>query len=58
MVTQTEVDIQPEINHLALLVDEGGYIGLCDHRVPPEVLYRNHFFYLVEVRVIWGKGVG
>ena len=32
------------------LVEEGGFIGFCDHRVPPDVPYENYFFYLEKVR--------
>ena len=38
-------------------MEEGGYIGFADHRVPPDVPFGNYMFYLRTVREIWGKGV-
>jgi hypothetical protein len=48
--------IRAEVERLALLVEEGGFIGFCDHRVPPDVPYRNYLAYLQHVREVWGKG--
>jgi hypothetical protein len=42
---------------LAPLVEEGGYIPLADHRVPPDVPFTNYMFYLELARKVWGKGV-
>ncbi|MFN8486041.1 MAG: uroporphyrinogen decarboxylase family protein [Caldilineaceae bacterium] len=53
----TKSDIENEIKRLAPLVEEGGYIGFCDHRVPPDVPLENYFFYLEKVREIWGHGI-
>jgi uroporphyrinogen decarboxylase len=50
-------EIEAEIIRLAPLVEEGGFIGFADHRVPPDVPLRNYMHYLRTVRVIWGKGV-
>jgi Uroporphyrinogen decarboxylase (URO-D) len=50
-------DIEREVYRLAPLVDEGGYIGFCDHRVPPDVPLENYVFYLETVRRVWGRGV-
>ena len=50
-------EIEAEVRRLAPLVEEGGYIGFCDHRVPPDVSLENYIFFLEKVREIWGKGV-
>jgi hypothetical protein len=50
-------EIEAEVRRLAPLVEEGGYIGFCDHRVPPDVPLRNYAFYLKCVREVWGHGV-
>jgi hypothetical protein len=39
------------------LVEQGGYIGFCDHLVPPDVPLENYMFYLETVRKAWGKNV-
>ena len=57
ILAQSKADIEREINRLAPLVEEGGFIGFCDHRVPPDVPYENYLFYLEKVRKIWGKGL-
>ncbi len=49
--------IESEVRRLAPLVEEGGYIPFCDHRVPPDVPLKNYMFYLEKVREIWGHGV-
>jgi uroporphyrinogen decarboxylase len=55
ILAQAKTDIESEILRLAPLVEEGGFIGFCDHRVPPDVPYDNYLFYLEKVRKIWGK---
>ncbi|MBI4471986.1 MAG: hypothetical protein HY646_04915, partial [Acidobacteria bacterium] len=50
-------DIEREIYRLAPLVEEGGYIPFCDHRVPPDVPLANYLHYLQTARKVWGKGV-
>ncbi|MCB0123503.1 MAG: hypothetical protein KDE58_14730, partial [Caldilineaceae bacterium] len=52
-----KAQIEAEVQRLAPLVDEGGFIGFCDHRVPPDVPLENYLFYLSKVRDIWGHGV-
>lgn len=47
--------IEEEVYRLTPLVEEGGYIGFCDHRVPPDVPYGNYLHYLKTVRRVWGK---
>lgn len=49
--------IEAEVHRLAPLVEEGGYIGFCDHRVPPDVPLENYYFYLKTVREVWGHGL-
>jgi uroporphyrinogen decarboxylase len=49
--------ITHEVERLAELVDDGGYIPLPDHRVPPDVPYRNYVHYLREARRVWGKNL-
>lgn len=49
--------IAREIERLAPLVEEGGFIPTPDHRVPPDVPLDNYLFYLSEARRVWGKGL-
>lgn len=53
----SKTEIENEVNRLAPLVEEGGYIGFCDHRVPPDVPLENYNFYLEKVRESWGHGI-
>ncbi len=48
--------IEREIERLAPLVEEGGFIGFCDHRVPPDVPLENYRFYVEATRRVWGRG--
>lgn len=57
ILARSHREIEAEVRRLAPLVEEGGYIGFCDHRVPPDVPLENYLFYLRTVRAIWGKGV-
>ncbi len=57
ILARSKNEIEQEIRRLAPLVEEGGFIGFCDHRVPPDVPYPNYVFYLEKVREMWGKGV-
>ncbi len=45
--------IEAEVRRLAPLVEEGGYIPFCDHRVPPDVPLSNYVFYIECARKIW-----
>lgn len=47
--------ITAEVERLAPLVEEGGYIPTPDHRVPPDVSLDNYLFYLQEAKRVWGK---
>lgn len=49
--------ITREVERLAPLVEEGGYIPTPDHRVPPDVPLSNYLFYLNEARRCWGKNL-
>lgn len=49
--------IAREIERLAPVVEEGGFIPTPDHRVPPDVPLSNYIFYLEEAKRIWGKGL-
>jgi uroporphyrinogen decarboxylase len=49
--------IAREVERLAPLVEEGGYIPTPDHRVPPDVPLENYLFYLNEAKRVWGKGL-
>ena len=57
ILAQSKTAIEREINRLTPLVEEGGYIGFCDHRVPPDVSLANYVFYLETVRERWGYRV-
>jgi uroporphyrinogen decarboxylase len=57
ILAQSKEAIAREIDRLTPLVEEGGYIGFCDHRVPPDVPLDNYLFYLETVREAWGKGI-
>jgi hypothetical protein len=48
--------IRREIERLAPLAEEGGYIPFCDHRVPADVSLDNYLYYLEQAKAIWGKG--
>jgi uroporphyrinogen decarboxylase len=50
-------DIEREVHRLAPLVEEGGFIGFCDHRVPPDVPLANYMFYLKTIREVWGRQI-
>ena len=50
-------DIRREVDRLAPLVAEGGYIGFCDHRVPPDVPLENYRLFVNLQRDVWGQGV-
>jgi uroporphyrinogen decarboxylase-like protein len=50
-------EITREVERLAPLVEEGGYIPTPDHRVPPDVPLDNYLFYLTEAKRVWGKGL-
>ena len=49
--------IAAEIDRLAPLVEAGGFIPFCDHRVPPDVSFSNYLFYVERAKQVWGKGL-
>lgn len=55
ILAQTKPNIEAEVRRLSPLVEEGGFIGFCDHRVPPDVSLDNYLHYLRLVRKYWGK---
>lgn len=57
ILADTPEAIDAEIARLAPLVEEGGYIPFCDHRVPPDVSLANYMHYLHTARRVWGRGV-
>ncbi|MBZ0303273.1 MAG: hypothetical protein K8J31_26255 [Anaerolineae bacterium] len=57
ILARSKDEIAREIERLTPLVEEGGYIGFCDHRVPPDVPLDNYLFYLETVRKAWGKNL-
>jgi uroporphyrinogen decarboxylase len=50
--------IRAEVRRLTPLVEEGGFIPHCDHRVPADVPMANYIFYVEEAKQVWGKGMG
>jgi len=55
ILARSKREIEQEVHRLAPLMEEGGYIGYCDHRVPPNVSLENYRFYVETVRRVWGK---
>ncbi len=45
--------IDIELNRIKATVEEGGYIPHVDHRVPPDVDYKNYLYYLRKKREIF-----
>jgi hypothetical protein len=50
-------EITAEVERLAPLVEEGGFIPFCDHLVPPDVPLSNYVHYLNEAKRVWGRGL-
>jgi uroporphyrinogen decarboxylase len=57
MLAGPKEGITREVERLAPLVEEGGFIPLPDHRVPPDVPLENYLFYMGEAKRVWGKGL-
>lgn len=55
ILARSTAEIDAEIARLTPLVEEGGFIPLPDHRVPPDVSLRNYLYYLDRARHIWGR---
>jgi len=56
ILATTPQAIEAEVRRLAPLVEEGGYIPFCDHRVPPDVPLANYRNYVQAARSIWAHG--
>ena len=57
LLSASQEQIKAEIERLAPLVEEGGFIPLPDHRVPPDVPLENYIYYVKTAKEIWGKGL-
>jgi len=57
ILARSKDDILREIERLAPLAEEGGFLPFCDHRVPADVPLENYLHYLDNVKMIWGRGV-
>jgi uroporphyrinogen decarboxylase len=57
MLAISKEAITLEVERLAPLVEEGGFIPMPDHRVPPDVPLDNYIFYVEEIKRVWGKGL-
>ncbi|HAI14692.1 MAG TPA: hypothetical protein DCM28_23505 [Phycisphaerales bacterium] len=55
ILAQTPDAIDAEILRLTPLVESGGYIPFCDHRVPPDVPLVNYQYYCKRAGQVWGK---
>jgi uroporphyrinogen decarboxylase len=53
ILQRSQPEIEKEIHRLLPLVEEGGYIPFCDHRVPPDVTLDNYRFYLETAWKVW-----
>ena len=51
------VEDPAEVERLAPLVEAGGFIPHCDHRVPADVPLANYVHYVREAKRVWGKGL-
>ena len=57
LLAGTHEEITAEVERLAPLVDEGGFIPTPDHRVPPDVPLTSYIHYLQEARRVWGRNL-
>jgi uroporphyrinogen decarboxylase len=56
ILASTPKEIEKEVYRLLPLVEEGGFIGFCDHLVPPDVPLQNYLYFTELVRAVWGHG--
>lgn len=56
ILARSKSEIRREVERLNPLVEEGGFIPFCDHRVPPDVSLSNYCYYLRQARKRWGLG--
>ncbi|MBC8232943.1 hypothetical protein H8E77_25655 [bacterium] len=45
--------ISKEVQRLTPLVEEGGYIPTCDHKIPPDVPLANYCYFVETAREQW-----
>ncbi len=57
ILAQGKDEIVREVERLAPLVEDGGFIPFCDHRVPPDVPLANYRCYVEAARQVWGQGL-
>lgn len=57
ILQRTPREIEREVHRLAPLVEEGGFIPMPDHRVPPDVPLDNYLCYAHKAREVWGRNV-
>ena len=50
-------EIDKELDRIAPLIEEGGYIPMVDHRVPPDVSLKNYIYYLRTKRKTIGRNI-
>lgn len=55
ILARGKAEIEAEIHRLAPLVEDGGFIPFCDHRVPPDVPLENYLHYVACARSVWGR---
>ena len=46
--------IAKEVDRLAPVIKEGGYIPACDHNVPPDISLENYAFFIDCLRRVYG----
>jgi len=56
ILARTKQGITDEVERLAPMVEEGGFIPFCDHRVPPDVPLSNYLHWVKEAKRVWGRG--
>ena len=57
VLASSQSAIHVEVLRLAPLVEEGGFIPMPDHRVPPDVPFENYLYYCRLIREVWGRGL-
>jgi len=53
ILTSSKQAIKKEVERLTPLVEEGGYIPTCDHKIPPDVPLANYCYFVETVRERW-----
>ncbi len=53
ILARSKASIEAEIDRLTPLVEEGGFIPTCDHKVPPDVSLDNYRHYIDLARERW-----